>query len=147
VCISFPTFDPATYEKMMGVRGVPDLAQIVDRARIPVKISCVIDEHNTAELPQFLERCHTIGIKRLVLRRLYGDTRTWDIIKPSSTPLCSAQNALRPHGEYRGNPVYDYRDLEVTVWNFDQCDCTSLNLFSDGTISADYRLANVQSTM
>ena len=30
--------------------------------------------------------------------------------------------------------------MEVTVWNFDQCDCTSLNLFSDGTISEEYLL-------
>ena len=30
--------------------------------------------------------------------------------------------------------------MEVTYWNFDHCDCHSLNLFSDGTISADYLL-------
>ena len=80
---------------MMGVRGVPDLAQIVDRARIPVKVSCVIDEYNFDELPDFLACCHTIGLKRLVLRRLYGDQRAWDIT-PSSTPLRSAHAVLQP---------------------------------------------------
>lgn len=129
VCISFPTFDPITYEQMMGVRGVPDLAQIVDRAQIPVKVSCVIDEHNLHELPQFLARCHTIGVKRVVLRRLYGDTREW---------LLPADLLLR--GDYRGNPVYDFDGMEVTAWNFDHCDCTSLNLFSNGTISEEYLL-------
>ncbi|HTP08669.1 MAG TPA: radical SAM protein, partial [Anaerolineae bacterium] len=95
VCISFPTFDPATYSKMMGVRGVPDLAHIVERARIPVKVSCIIDGHNYVELPQFLVRCHSIRIKRLVLRRLYGDTRELDL--PAD---------LLPRGDYRGNPIY-----------------------------------------
>jgi molybdenum cofactor biosynthesis enzyme MoaA len=130
VCISFPTFDPATYFKMMGVRGVPDLAQIVDRAQIPVKVSCVIDEHNVHELLHFLERCHALGLKRLVLRCLYGDARLWNL--PADLLL---------HREYRGHPVYDYSGMEVTLWNFDRCDCTSLNLFSDGTISDEYLLA------
>jgi len=130
VCISFPTFDPATYFKMMGVCGVPDLAQIVDRTQIPVKVSCILDEHNIAALPHFLARCHAIGIRRLVLRRPYGDQRQW--------PL---PTQLQPQGEYRGNPLYDYRGMEVTLWNFDQCECHSINLFSNGTISVDYLLA------
>jgi molybdenum cofactor biosynthesis enzyme MoaA len=129
-CISFPTFDPLTYFKVMGVRGVPDLAQIVEWAQIPVKVSCIVTEHNLAELPHFLTRCRAIGIKRLVLRCLYGDQRSW--------PL-PAQ--LQPRSEYRGNVVYDDHGLEVTYWNFNRCECTSINLFSNGTISADYLLA------
>lgn len=147
VCISFPTFNPATYFKMMGAPGVPDLAQIVDRAQIPVKVSCVIDEHNLTELPDFLARCHALSIQRLVLRRLYGDQRSWDIntvLPPSSTALCSAQKAGRPCGDYRGNPVYDYDGMEVTLWNFDHCVCTSLNLFSSGAISGEYLLTKVR---
>ena len=132
-CISFPTFNPATYLKMTGVRGVPDLAQIVDRALIPVKVSCVINEDNIAELADFLARCHTLGIRRVVLRRLYGDQRPW--------PL-PAQ--LQPQGDYRGNPVYAYRGLEVTLWNFDHCDCRSINLFSTGVISASYLLTEAR---
>jgi molybdenum cofactor biosynthesis enzyme MoaA len=142
VCLSFPTFDPVTYCKMMGVRGVPDLAAILERAQIPVKISCVIDEHNRAELPQFLERCHSIGIKRLVLRRLYGDTRAWDA-GSGLAPLLGDRHS-RPYamrGDYRGNPVFDFDGMEVTLWNFDNCECRSLNLFSDGTLSAEYLLA------
>ncbi len=133
VCVSCPTFNSATYERMMGVRGVPDLADIVAQARLPVKVSCVINEHNVDELGGFLARCHAIGIRRLVLRRLYGDTRPWDI-----------DTVLTPRGEYRGNPVYDYHGMEVTLWNFDQCECTSINLFSDGTISEEYRLSQTR---
>jgi molybdenum cofactor biosynthesis enzyme MoaA len=142
VCVSFPTFDPAIYQKMMGVRGAPDLAQIVDRAQIPVKVSCVIDAYNIQELPCFLERCHAIGIKRLVLRRLYSDSREW-AVGSGLTPLLGDRQG-RPYamrGEYRGNPVYDLDGMEVTVWNFDGCECHSLNLFSNGTISEEYLLA------
>jgi molybdenum cofactor biosynthesis enzyme MoaA len=144
-CLSFPTFDPVTYQKMMGVRGVPDLAQIVDRARIPVKVSCVVNEHNQAEIPAFLARCHAIGLKRLVLRRLYGDTRPWDSLADKVTQKqCKAvpypYAVLKSQGVYHGNPVYDYFDMEVTHWDFDQCECRSINLFSNGTISDAYLL-------
>jgi MoaA/NifB/PqqE/SkfB family radical SAM enzyme len=132
-CISFPTFSPITYFKMMGVRGVPDLAHIVSRAQIPVKISCVVNECNRHELPDFLERCQAIGIQRLVVRQLYGD--------PHALPVIAG---LVWRSSYRGNPIYDYRGMIVTLWNFDQCDCRSLNLFSDGTISADYLLAKTR---
>jgi hypothetical protein len=104
----------------------------------------VINAHNTAELPHFLARCHASGITRLVLRRLYGDTRARDIktaLSHFEQSAARSKPAIRPHGEYRGNPVYDYRGMEVTVWNFADCECRSLNLFSDGTISTEYLLA------
>jgi molybdenum cofactor biosynthesis enzyme MoaA len=133
VCVSFPTFNPATYLQMMGVRGVPDLARIIDRAQIPVKVSCIVYDANRHELPEFLEHCQAIGMKRLVIRQLYGDTQ--------ALPVCAG---LAWRRSYSGNPVYDYGGMEVTYWNFDQCDCRSLNLFSDGTISAEYLLTKTQ---
>jgi pyruvate-formate lyase-activating enzyme len=135
VCISFPTFNPDTYCKMMGVRGVPDLAQIVDRAQIPVKVSCVVNADNRPELPDFLDRCQAIGMRRLVIRRLYGEIHALPVVA-----------GLSWRGSYAGNPVYDYRGMEVTYWNFDRCDCQSINLFSNGTISADYLLTSAYPT-
>jgi MoaA/NifB/PqqE/SkfB family radical SAM enzyme len=128
-CVSFPTFNPLTYFKMMGVRGVPDLAQIANRAQIPVKVSCIVNDDNRHELPEFLNHCRAIGIHRLVIRQLYGDSHALPVV-----------DGLSWRGSYAGNPVYDYRGMEVTYWNFDRCDCRSINLFSDGTISADYLL-------
>ncbi len=130
VCLSFPSFNAATYRQMMGVPGVPDLARIIDRAEIPVKVSCLINEHNRLELPDFLERCYELGLKRLVLRQEYGREQVWSVIPDFNW-----------RDSYRGNPVYGYRDMKVTLWNFEQCDCAALNLFSDGTISTDYLLA------
>lgn len=133
VCISFPSFNPETYQKMTGSTRLPELAEIMRQARVPVKLSCVINEHNVAELPEFLARCRQIGVRRLVLRQLYGDTRRWAIL-----------DELTPVGAYRDNPVYDYHGMEVTYWNFDQSSSRSLNLFSDGSISPHYLLTQAE---
>ncbi len=149
VCVSFPTFNPATYSKMMGVRGVPDLAQIIDRAQIPVKVSCVINDDNRHELLDFIERCQAIGIQRLVVRQLYGATQALPLVAGlahAERNTAQSMHGLTLCGEYRGNPVYDYRGMEITCWNFDQCDCQSINLFSDGTIGESYQLAKTRKT-
>ena len=146
-CLSFPTFNPITYFTMMGVRGVPDLAQIVNRAQIPVKVSCLINAHNYPELPDFLDRCQALGVQRLVIRQLYGDPQTLPLtarLVQSERSTAQLKNELTPRGKYRGNPVFDYRGMEVTYWNFDRCDCGSINLFSDGTISAEYLLTKTR---
>jgi len=132
--LSLPSFDPHTYEKMTGSRRAPDLAAILRSARIPIKVSCVINEHNVGQLEPFLARCRDLGVRRVVLRQLYGDPRRWEL--PSN---------LTPVRTYRKNPVYDCGGMEVTYWRFDAATCTSLNLFGDGTISADYLLAHARS--
>jgi pyruvate-formate lyase-activating enzyme len=137
VSLSLPSFDPDVHAKMTGSPRVPDLAAIVQAARVPVKVSCVVNEHNAGRLDGFLARCHELGIRRVVLRQLYGDSRWWPL------PW-----RLRRIGTYRDNPVYDYHGMEVTFWRFDTTASTSLNLFSDGTISDEYLLtgASPQST-
>jgi molybdenum cofactor biosynthesis enzyme MoaA len=133
VSLSFPSFDPDTYEKMTGSRRVPDLRAIVRSARVPVKVSRVIDEHNAGQADAFLACCREIGVRRVVLRQLYGDHRRWDLLSHRS-----------PVRTYRDNPVYDWDGMEVTWWDFGRTASTSLNLFSDGTISGEYLLAKAR---
>lgn len=128
-CVSLPSFKPATYEKMMGSRRIPDLKAILERALIPVKVSCVVNEHNAAEMPAFLERCRSLGVRRLVLRGLYGEKRPETLLK-----------TLTPKLWFRGNPVYTWEGMEIAVWDFDQTRMTSLNLFADGTLGTSYLL-------
>lgn len=132
-CISFPSFNPDTYEKHMGSRQVPDLGEILRRAKIPVKVSCVLNEHNVPELPEFIARCRAIGLERLVLRKLFGETRSWNVL-----------GDLPVKGHYRGNPVYDYQGMEITYWDFDLSTSTSINLFADGTLGTSYRLTDTR---
>lgn len=131
-CISFPSFNTTTYAAMMGVPQVPDLGRLLERAEIPVKVSCIINEHNAHEVEPFLLRLSELGVQRVVLRRLYGDTRTWDIL-PGLTPV----------RYYRENPVYEIYGMEVTWWNFETTTSRSINLFADGTLSTEYLLTEV----
>lgn len=128
-CISFPSFEPATYRAMMGPGGVPDLEGILRAARIPVKVSCVLDDPNLPEVDAFLARCARIGVGRVVLRRLFGDRRPFRVLE-----------GRRPARTFRGNPVYEVEGMEVTVWDFDAATCRSVNLFPDGTLGRDYLL-------
>ncbi|MBN9419934.1 MAG: radical SAM protein [Candidatus Eremiobacteraeota bacterium] len=125
VCLSFPTFEADLYQQLMGSPRVPDLAEILRHSRVPVKISALAAHVSSA----FLDRLRELGVQRVVLRRLYG------IHESVQLP-----QGLNLQGSYRGNPVYDWRGLEVTDWTFDTCESTSLNLFPDGTISPHYLL-------
>jgi hypothetical protein len=129
-CISFPSFQPRTYAQMMGSARVPDLEAIVRGATIPVKVSCVLDSPNVPELDDFVARCHRIGVRRLVVRKLFGETREWNVL--AELPVVRY---------FKGAPVMDYHGMEVTYWDFDRAKCRSLNLFPDGTIGESYLLS------
>ena len=128
-CISFPSFVPETYERLMGSRRVPDLAAILRASRIPVKVSSVVNEHNAGEVRQFVSECRRIGVRRLVFRQLYGETRCWNILQ--DLPVVRM---------FKGNPVMDFHGMEVTRWDFDQSECRSINLFADGRLGTSYLL-------
>jgi molybdenum cofactor biosynthesis enzyme MoaA len=130
VTISLPSFDPETFALMCGTRRMPNLERILGCARIPIKVSCVIDTPNAHQIGDFIARCHALGVRRLALRQLYGDKRTWEILP-----------GQEPARYYRRNAVYDYRGMEVTYWRFDSTTSAALNLFADGTISHRYLLA------
>lgn len=131
--VSFPSFNPLTYRKMMGVSYPPDLIKILRQTTIPVKVSCVLSGDNAGEIDGFLERCQKLGVRRMVLRKLYGERRDWGMLLPNNLKL----NRI---GEYRGNPVYSLQGMEVTLWDFQQTTSTSINLFSNGLISNQYLL-------
>ncbi len=131
VCISFPSFEPRTYQRMMGSASVPDLAALVERARVPVKVSCVLDEPNLPEVEDFLRRCRAIGVRRVVLRKLFGETRQFDVLR--DLPVVRT---------FKNNPVVDLDGMEVTYWDFSDTSCRSINLFADGTLGRQYLLTD-----
>jgi MoaA/NifB/PqqE/SkfB family radical SAM enzyme len=134
VTLSFPSFTPAVYRAMMGLPRPPDLPAILAAANVPVKLSCLLDAHNLPELPAYLDRCQALGVRRLVLRKLYGDPRPWSAL------LDPAALGLAPRPAYRGNPVYAYGEMEVTLWDFERTASRSLNLFASGRLSPHYLL-------
>jgi MoaA/NifB/PqqE/SkfB family radical SAM enzyme len=66
-CISLPSFEPETCRRMTGSARVLPLARILHAARIPVKISTLVSEHNVAEIPSIIDRCRSLGIRRMAL--------------------------------------------------------------------------------
>lgn len=130
VCLSFPSFNADTYGKMMGLPRPPRLASIAAALGRRLKVSCLVTTENIQEIPSFLYRCGELAIPRVVLRYLYGESRRWSLL-PSHQPV----------RYFRNNPVYDIDGLEVTVWEFESSQSTSLNLFSDGTLGRSYLLA------
>jgi MoaA/NifB/PqqE/SkfB family radical SAM enzyme len=133
-CLSLPTLEPDIYEKLMGSRRVPDLAAILQIARIPVKISAVVNEHNAHDISSFVRRCRDLGVRRLVVRRLYKDPHRWPILE--DLPVVRW---------FKGNPVLDLDGMEITRWDFDQtAGMRSLNLFADGTLGSDYLLTETR---
>jgi oxygen-independent coproporphyrinogen-3 oxidase len=131
VCVSFPSFETETYAAITGGARPPALAEIVRRARVPIKVSCVVDQGNAPEIGDFMARCRAAGVKRLVLRKLYG-TRE-DLVD---------LNGLLRIGEFAGNPIYDRGGMTVAYWDFGRASLRSLNLFADGTIGGKYLLAS-----
>lgn len=127
--ISLPSFKPETCYKMTAKTHILDLAAIVQAAKIPLKISTLISEHNFNEIPSIITRCRELGISRMVLRRLYGETRQWKLFPH-----------LKPARHFAGNPVYDVDGMEITIWDFSVSQMRCLNLFSDGSISPEYQL-------
>jgi len=137
VSISIPSFNPLTYRKMMGVPKPPDLKEIIQQSAIPVKVSSVITEDNAGEIDEFLIRCQEMGVQRIVLRKLYGEKQPWEVLLHSTLQITQM-------GAYRGNPVYHYQGMEVTLWDFEGTESSSINLFSNGLISNHYLLTKTE---
>jgi len=96
----------------------------------PVKLSCIITSHNWQQVHNYIEQAKLCGIKRIAFRYIYGDKERF--------PLFSELLPFRFHCH---NPVYLINNIEITHWVFEEYSGKSLNLFSDGTLSDKYLLA------
>jgi organic radical activating enzyme len=133
--VSLNSFDPEVYRRMHGVRDLPDLDVLMREARIPVKLSCVLTEHNRHLVDAYLQQAQALGVRRLALRYLFNAPAI-------QRPPIPALDHLTPARYHQGNPVYELEGgLELTHWLFDTTTGRSLNLFSDGTLSEHYLLA------
>ncbi|MFZ6027500.1 MAG: radical SAM protein [Chloroflexota bacterium] len=133
VCISLPSFKPTTYRAMMGVTGVPRLPAILARCTVRVKLSCIVTEQNAPEMESYLATCHRMGVRRVVLRKPFGEKFA------AQAQLASLLG--HPTGHFYSCMVYAFKGMEVTLWDFVHTDIESINLFSTGEVSSNYCLA------
>ncbi len=137
VTLSLPALDADIYRRVMGVPQPPDLERILRRARLLPKISIVLTAGSLSVLKDTLTRLADLGIRRVVLRKLYGEARLWERLLPEGLELT-------PRGRYRGNPVCSFEGMEVTLWDFAVSKSRSINLFSSGYLSERYLLLEAQ---
>jgi len=134
VSLSFPSFNPQTYQRMMRV-PIIDLAKLLQSAQTPVKLSCLVTDDNRDEITEYVNHCASLGLRRVVLRKRIGEERSWRQL------LGETLNDWQPAGEYRDNPIYQADGIEITLWDFATTTSASVNLFSSGEISQEYHLS------
>jgi len=143
--ISLNSFTPSIYEKIHGVRTMPDLPEIMASTRIPVKLSCVLTEENSHEIGDYISKAKFLGIKRIAFRHLFtipvvGQSPINHIPSEHLSGMHPFFAKLLPTKWFAGNPVFSIEGVEVTNWIFENMSRKSLNLFADGTISDQYLL-------
>jgi len=130
--LSFNSFNPITYEKLHGTKMNVDLKTIILKAKMPIKLSCILTEENVSEVEDYINSARDLGVRRVAFRHVYGKTPF------PSVPLFQTTTPISHHCS---NPVYDFDGIQVTHWMFDSTSGKSLNLFSDGTLSEVYLLS------
>lgn len=126
--ISMPSFRNSTYRKITG-KKIPDINLMFNSVKIPVKLSFLLCDENEKEISEYIERCKSLGIGRIVIRNLYGENK-------ERNPF----SGLKPIDYFMNNPVYHIAGVEATLWNFSNTQANCINLFSDGSISDSYIL-------
>lgn len=136
--VTFPSFDPTIYEKMMGSPHVPDLLKIVQATPWPLKVNIVLSPYdigeNEQDLINTLYGLQGLGIKKVNLREPYGQPHVGD-------PL--AKHGLKSVGAHLGMPIYEFRCIKaapmlVCYWDVHYCEVESVNLYASGRVSVTY---------
>jgi molybdenum cofactor biosynthesis enzyme MoaA len=128
-----------------GVRSMPDITRIMRLARVPVKLSCVLTPANSApaDVRAYVDAARRLGVTRIAFRHVHDATAPHDGAAAAAADASGARlfGDAAPLRAHAGNPVYDLGGVEVTHWRFEGTTGRSLNLFADGSLSADYLLA------
>ncbi|MEM7180140.1 MAG: radical SAM protein [Spirochaetota bacterium] len=127
--ISLYSFESESYNKLTGVRRMPDFVAISQSIAIPTKVSVIYSQENHTEIASIMEMCRKAHIKRFVLRKVYG-------FPGLENPFAD----LPVQYTFAGNPVYTIDGLEVTWWDFAKSELSCINLFADGSISEEYNI-------
>ncbi len=130
--ISFPSFNPEIYEKIMG-GSPPDMVAIFKAtpSSMDLKVNIVLcPEITTTDLLSTIWKLGEIGYKKINLREPYGQPHLGD-------PIGKLPGAYPMPDKY-GMPVYLIMGVEVTYWDVHYVEVESLNLYASGKISADY---------
>lgn len=138
--ITFPSFEPDVYEKMMGSREVPNLAKIIEATPWPLKINLVLSPYNIGDgslLFGTLARLYALGVEKVNLREPYGQPHVGDPIPALQKDhnLWAVFKRVDPH---LGMAVYDLLGMEVHYWDVHYVEVESVNIYANGRVSVTY---------
>jgi len=125
--LSFGSFNPETYEKVMGV-GQIDIEKVVKDSKILIKLSMLLTEHNQKEIFDYVRNARRLGLNRVAIRKVVGKEDELKILEDK-----------QPTRHIFGNPVYQVDGVEVTVWNYTKSEVKGLYLFPDGSLRESFR--------
>ncbi|MCB1159436.1 MAG: radical SAM protein [Leptospiraceae bacterium] len=130
--LSFYSFREDTRFLMTGTKKMPDIKTLINKLSIPLKVSILYTKENQFELEEMLDCFLEMGVRRLVLRKVSG-------FEGPDNPF---QNQV-PLRYFGNNPVYEFRGMELSWWDFEKSSLSCLNLFADGRLSQEYNLQEV----
>lgn len=125
--ISFPSFNPETYERITHVNS-PRIKEIILQSKIPIKLSMLVTPYNVFEIEDYVKKSSELGVKRVVIRKLKGREDEFPLEK------ISPFKGLTPIKEIFGWHVYEIEGVEVTICGFDKSTAKGLFLFSNGRL-------------
>ncbi len=145
--ITFPSFDPIVYEKMMGSKEVPDLGKIIANTSWPLKINLVLSPYNIGDgtlLMDTLVNLRALGIRKVNLREPYGQPHVGDPIPAIQERLSNEDQTIaevlgfKPKHPHLGMAVYSLLGMEVHYWDVHYVEVESVNLYANGRVSVTY---------
>ena len=125
--LSFGSFNPETYRRIMGVKKA-DIEKIIRNSKIPIKLSMLLTEHNQGEIEDYVRNAQNLGINRVAIRKLVGRENEFKLFEGE-----------QPLKHVFGNPVYRVGGVEVTIWDYTKSDVKGLYLFPDGSLRDSFR--------
>ena len=132
VSVSFPSHEPAVYEKMMGSGPMPDMDWIARTFRGDLRVNIVLGPENWGSVVETIRWLAHRGVVSINLREPYGQPRL-------GNPLAGRVSQA---GRRFGSPQYNFlegrRLCNVLYWDVHYVHVESVNLYAGGRVSLDY---------
>jgi molybdenum cofactor biosynthesis enzyme MoaA len=138
---SIHSLKPETLQQIMGWSVVPDWDNIIAQTERP-RIAMVVGRHNVGEFADVLALVgRHPNVRYFQVRRVSTDTRQSELSPDAAAyeKLFSFIAETNPIKRiFHGAQVYDIDGIEVVFWRTVQTTVSSINYFTDGTISNNY---------
>ena len=139
---SIHTFNPDTQFKIMGVRTVPDWADILAQTKTKRKrISVVLTTHNQNDLMRIIEFAVDHKVDYVQVRKVCTDARFEEMLPHAlvwEETLKQMSRDYVPIDSFERAPIFDVNGVKVVMWKTVGTSASSINYFTNGVLSENY---------